>query len=219
MTTKFKSGIYNEETLKYKDKQHKNNLWYIRRFITKTQKIFSSEDFTLGEGENWIDYTPFQLLYDVAKATDWINQVEYNLKTFIGCYLTEEEKQIFNIVYRAWIIEVVEYTISVEEGIAEDDESVQDTLTRKRKLKEYDGTNLPPYVDQENLNYKEGRQLVVHYKLFTAGHQGSTNYMREYPLSELHDQMNWDYFIDRMTHSIARQLQSMFEEEQVKQKE
>ena len=136
MTTKFKSGTYNEETLKYKDKQHKNNLWYIRRFITKTQKIFSSEDFTLGEGENWIDYTPFQLLYDVAKATDWINQVEYNLKTFIGCYLTEEEKQIFNIVFRQWIIETVEYTIGLEEGTVEDKESLEDTIKKKYSEKE-----------------------------------------------------------------------------------
>ena len=215
MSVKFSSGIYNQEHLAHKDKQHKENLWYIRRFMARTQKIFSGKGFKLENGESWAGYTPFQLLYDVAKLTDWINQVEYNLRTFIHSYLTEEEKQIFNVVYRTWLIEAVEYTLGTEEGIIDEDaEPVQEML--ERKYKEYDGTTVPPYIEEQELTHKIGRQLGIQFQFFYAGEKGSITYHRNFPLTEMHDLMHYDKIIDRIDAAMARELQAMFEEEKVK---
>ena len=215
MTVEFRSGIYGKEHLEHKDKQHRDNLFHIRRFIVKTQKAFSGNHFKLENGEDWLSYTPFMLLYDVAKLTDWINQVDYNLKTFLCSYLTEEEKQLFHVVFRQWVLETVEYTIGSEEGIVEeDDKPVIDQI--KEQYEEYDGTTVPPYIENLELTHKKGRQLAVHFKLFTVGEKGSINYMRDYPLAEVHDLIHIDHLIDGVDEAICQQLQLMFELETAK---
>ena len=99
--------VMKDERMRNKQKYHRENFRVIRRFA-KGLREYASPDV--------------DTLYQVAKQTGWVELVDYNLKTFIKSYLTDAEKELFNISYREWMIIEVESQVMVELGIGEEEE-------------------------------------------------------------------------------------------------
>ena len=67
------------------------------------------------------DYFPtVERLYQLAKDTEWRDRYDYNLKTFVRCYLTTKERELFDIFYWNWMI--IEVEKRLEEERAEEEE-------------------------------------------------------------------------------------------------
>ena len=89
-----------------KDRNHRNICYLMRKFAWELRNDESHD---------------IQRLYNLAKDTDWRDTVDYNLKTFVRCYLTTEERELFDVFYREWMIIEVEKRLEAEREEEEDD--------------------------------------------------------------------------------------------------
>ena len=116
MSKEYMHPDYSKEHLEHKEKLHQDNFRHIRAFINELKTDITN----LG-----IDPC-INRLYELAVKSEWIHQSDFNLKWFIKAYLTEQERELFHLAYREWMISAVEHTIMEEEGLLKEDDEEEE---------------------------------------------------------------------------------------------